>query len=112
MVHLDPSDAGYALYGPYVPLIAGNYSASFAIRPDGRPLSPDVEVTLDVVSAVGAATHGRRVVTFADLAGRSDWTHFQVPFALSAYTPQLEARCHVRGFGGSVLGHVDLLPLR
>ena len=75
-------------------------------------MAPDVEVTLDVVSAVGAATHGRRVVTFADLAGRSDWAHFHVPFALSDYTPQLEARCHVRGFAGSVLGHVDLLPLR
>jgi hypothetical protein len=112
MVQLDPGDVGYALYGPYVPLIAGGYSASFSMRPDGRPLAPEVEVTLDVVSAVGTVTHGRRVVSYADLAGRSDWANFQVPFDLSGYTPQLEARCHVRGFAGSVLGHVDLLPLR
>ena len=101
-----------ACYGPYVPPYRRPLLGLVLYPGPTAGLALDVEVTLDVVSAVGTVTHGRRVVSYADLAGSSNWVNFQVPFELSGYTPQLEARCHVRGFAGSVLGHVDLLPLR
>lgn len=109
-IEVEPDDAGFALFGPYVPMAAGRYVAGFSVRAAaGRP-APATRLVFDIVSAHGTGVHGSRTIGPANLAG-DGWTDVKVPFELDGYVTGLETRCHVTAFAGLVLGMASLLPL-
>jgi Methyltransferase domain len=112
VVTVAPTDAGYALYGPYIPLAPGSYRAIFHIKgnSNSQPQTAGAEVTLDIVSTSGTAEHGRRSLDFNMLNAMQSWQEFTIPFTLTSYTTGVEARVLCQNFSGSVAGTVDFLP--
>lgn len=55
--------SGYLVYGPYSPLIAGSYSATFVGSVES--LAPGTGITIDVVSAKGNVVHAKQEMSYA-----------------------------------------------
>jgi hypothetical protein len=71
LVHTGPGEAGYAKYGPHVPLPPGRYQATFAVGcpADVAGVSPeDVVCDLDVCSGYGHKRLAHRKVAFGEVA--------------------------------------------
>src|SRR5262249_36256503 len=71
---------GYLLAGPYMPLAAGRYDVTFALRRDGAALAPNTIVAVVEALADGAEPClARREVRARDLDA-DRWTPFEIGF--------------------------------
>lgn len=110
LISIAASDAGYVLHGPYIPMAAGAYRATFHIKGGSEPQNEGAELILDVVSDRGTAHHGICTLDSVELSATKSWREFVVPFVLPAYATGVEARVLSKNFCGSILGSVDFLP--
>jgi len=89
ILRLSESDFGHALFGPYIPLRAGEFVAEFDVRKlgDGGSLHFDV-----------AARGGTQILATHTLgSGRTDWMKISLPFALAEFTEGVETRVLSQG---------------
>ena len=92
-----PGYAGPLVHGPYFPVDAGAWRATFVAAADTTAAPPDTPVLrLDATSDVGRVTHADRVVRLAELAG-DDWTSIDLPVELQAMTMGIELRAFSTG---------------
>ena len=101
------SEAGYCLYGPFVPLPSGKYSAYFHIRSSGMQ-NEDGYCLFDVVSQGGKVVHAAQVVKKNQLV--NEWSQVRLDFDLKDYTSGVEARIYVSGLGIEVMFRSDIVP--
>jgi hypothetical protein len=88
-----PIAGKYALYGPYVTLTPGNYTANFKIKVDNVPGGKVLK--LDVFS--NALSIGRQTIASYDVYGKDftkplAWQTFSIAFSITNRTPQVEFR--------------------
>jgi hypothetical protein len=88
ILSLSRAEQGYAQYGPYVPLIAGEYSASFRYR----SLSPGGSLVFDVVTRQGDVLHARKEVPMDRGARVNGWQEVELAFSIDEYVTGLECR--------------------
>lgn len=110
IVRVKHADNGYALYGPYIPLAAGDYLAVFHIKSDLQLQLFDAEIMLDVSSSRATVMHAKRILVYDELNLSQSWRQFSITFSLNAYTTGVEARVFCKNFSGSILGSVNFLP--
>ena len=109
-VKINPNEKGHALYGPYIPLAAGKYTAIFHIKADGLlHQQAQSSIKFDVASAGGTMIHCTRTLDFSDINSMIGWKEVAVSFSLATYTIGIEARVYCDGFSGTVLGNVSFL---
>ena len=84
IIRVSRQESGYALFGPYVPLRAGKFTAEF----DVKKLQDGGALHFDVVARGGNAI----LATHTFSAGKSDWTKISLPFTLTEFTEGLETR--------------------
>lgn len=111
VISIAVSDHGYVLHGPYIPMAAGAYQASFHVRGSNLAQNDDAEMTLDIVSNQGTVSHGKLVLNSSQLVAKKTWQEFVIAFELTAYTTGLEARILSKQFDGFASGTVDFLPI-
>ncbi len=100
----DRRGPGYLLYGPYVKLPRGEYTAVFRLRwrPDGLwpPKGDRAAVTLDVASSRGRKRHAARELKVAELTAAGDgWREERLDFSVSPGAGELEARVYYHDLG-------------
>jgi len=88
VLSLRRAELGYAQYGPYVPLVAGDYSANFRYR----SLSPCGSLVFDVVTRQGGVVHARKEVRMDRGARVSGWQEVELTFSIDEYVTGLECR--------------------
>ena len=109
VISIAVSEEGYALHGPYIPMAAGAYQASFHVKGSKEGQNEGAELTLDVVSSQGTRKHGKLILNSTSLSATKSWHEFVLPFVLPTYTTGLEARIFSKNFRGLVSGTVDFL---
>jgi hypothetical protein len=100
------SETGYCLYGPFVPLPAGPYSAFFCIRSTGDQ-KQEGHCTFDIVSQGGKTIHATKTMDYDQLA--NDWTRISVDFCLKDYTSGVEARVYTKEICVEVVFRSDIV---
>lgn len=102
ILEVSPDDQGYVLYGPYVPLRAGEWLATF----DVKFLDASGSLWLDVSSRYGGNVHAEMALPPRAIGS---WQSVGLPFALEEYTEGVEARlvsnnarAHIR-FGATLV---------
>ena len=88
-----PGYGGAMLHGPYVPLDAGRWRATFRLELQQIAVPPEaVAAHLDVCSAPNALVHGTRDIAAHELDGGGRWTASTLDFALPTMVMGLELR--------------------
>ncbi|MCJ1377046.1 hypothetical protein MMC17_000136 [Xylographa soralifera] len=83
------SPVGYMVYGPYMTIGTGSYTADFFLR---TPAPGDLSVTLDVHDYDASEVLGTNVVSGSQFAGGNQWGRFSVAFAVSNPSNLMEFR--------------------
>lgn len=83
------SPAGYMVYGPYMTIATGSYTADFFLR---TPSLGGLEVTLDVNDYGASQVLGSTVVSGSQFAGGNQWGRFSVGFTVSNPSNLMEFR--------------------
>jgi len=108
LVHFSPRKSGM-IFGPYVPLAAGYYNATFVIRIDEAALA-DFSV-VDVVSDNGRQVHARRTVRGGDIENIDTLEPIRLAFRLQESVPDIEFRTRSTGGTGFALHSVCIQPM-
>jgi len=95
ILEVTPDEQGYVFYGPYVPLRAGAWQASF----DVKFLHDTGNLWLDVSSKFGSEIHGTLEVAPSVLGS---WQSIALPFDLDRFTEGVEARLVTNGASGHI----------
>jgi SAM-dependent methyltransferase len=111
VVLVQNNEAGYALFGPYIPLSEGNYCAVFHLRSFELSLSEKCYVRLDVASNGGTQLHAEMRAEL-DPKRTGEWHTLSVDFSISSYATGVETRVYCEGFNGAVLFNTLILPRR
>lgn len=109
-IEIDKNHTGCALYGPYIPLAEGTYTALFFIRL-GKRDHDDAVVSLDVVSSLGAVSHGKIVLNMSRNNLDMTWQQYSINFSLDGYTTGIETRVFVKNFSGQIIKDVKIMPI-
>ncbi len=83
VVHVDKRDAGFAMFGPYMPFMPGRYDVTFRLRRSG-PAPDRVLAVVDVADGSGSILT-ERAVSARDLSDGS-WIAVTVPFDVTELT--------------------------
>lgn len=92
-IDVTSGENGYVVYGPYIPLVAGQYEVSVCLRVDAADRSSLVR--LDVCSGTGAVTHTSVDIPVRQHVGKG-WFVYTLPFSLDRYCTAVEARVLVQ----------------
>jgi SAM-dependent methyltransferase len=95
ILEVSQDEQGYVFYGPYVPLRAGEWLATF----DVKFLDAAGSLWLDVASDYGRKIHGELGVAPNAI---DSWQSIVVPFALEVYTEGVEARLVTNNAGAVI----------
>jgi SAM-dependent methyltransferase len=91
VLEVRPDEAGFALYGPYVPLTPGRYEVSFRYKltqAGGR-------LHFDVTSSAGTVIHSEQRVSTQRSVGR--WVGVTLEFDVKEFTEGVETRVFASG---------------
>lgn len=81
IVRVDKGVAGHALFGPYMPLCAGEYQVTFRLRLNGAPLDAGAVVaTLDICDVAGEVLAERSLLSSECPDGK--WHEVTIGFSL------------------------------
>jgi SAM-dependent methyltransferase len=83
IVHLDAGVAGFALFGPYMPLLPGRYDVAFGMRRTGAANGNRI-VELDVCDGAGTVLTSRSVTS--DELPDGVWSAIGLPFEVGELT--------------------------
>jgi hypothetical protein len=89
-LRLTEADQGCAFFGPYVPLRAGSYQASF----DYRFLSGGAPLNVDVVANGGTTLLARQEIAASSIG---EWSSTNLNFSAAEYVEGVEARLFTSG---------------
>lgn len=92
-VAVNSGENGYVVYGPYIPLVAGQYEVSVCLRVDAAERS--ALLRLDVCSGTGSVTHASVDIPVRQQVGKG-WFVYTLPFSLDRYCTAVEARVLVQ----------------
>ena len=92
-ISVSRSQIGFALFGPYETLPAGDFEVefSFSLSPDGGTDPDDIFCKLDVAAGIGTQILVRRDVTYAEM-GQGPDAKIVLSFSISQETTHLEFR--------------------
>lgn len=95
IVQANADEHGFAVYGPYVPLRPGAWTAFFDVKFESDAGS----ITIDVVSDYGRTVHGQQSVAPANLG---NWQTYALPFDVEEFTEGVEARLATHGVDAQI----------
>jgi hypothetical protein len=101
-IHIDVTDSGVAIYGPYVPLQSGTYKAILKFLPD-TPC--EGEAVMDVCARVGTRVLGKKIVSANQLAEDGE---VGLEFSLMYPVADLEVRV---ASGGGFVGDIGSVQI-
>ena len=97
-VSAEAAYGGLLVHGPYVPVDAGAWRATFALRAGPNSIGADAPIaTLDVTSGAGEVVHARREVRLGEVAADGAWTGVPLDFRLEEMTMGIELRAFSLG---------------
>lgn len=108
ILNVKHAESGYPLYGPYIPLPPGRYSAYFNVRASG-PVDEQGNIRFDVVSHGGRLIHAEKKMVRRQLTDKLDI--IRLDFALKSYTAGLETRIYSEGLSLDVAFRSEIVPV-
>lgn len=79
----EPASKGvYMVFGPYIDLPPGEYTASFRLFIEKQPRQASAVAVLDVVSDNGSVKLGEKTIKPGDSGNAGEWSDFAVPFTV------------------------------
>jgi hypothetical protein len=89
---------GVLLHGPYIPIDAGDWRVTFALRRPPADVAPDALVgSLNVASGGGQVGHVHHDLRAAEIADDGSWTALTLDLALDRMTMGVEMRAFSTG---------------
>jgi uncharacterized membrane protein len=88
-------DEGILVYGPYITLPSGNFTAIFRIK--AHETLQNVSVLCEVVSQPDAHILSQRMLNFSEIHDDGAWFNVTLPFSLKILTTNVEFRVYSNG---------------
>jgi hypothetical protein len=100
--HIPAGVQGIALFGPYLPLMPGQYECAYAVRAEASVEASTLLIGIDVVHDSGRQWLGERELTPSDLVKRGSNQWAVLPFELPEAVKNVECRLWAKGVALSV----------
>jgi hypothetical protein len=100
--HIPAGGQGVALFGPYLPLLPGQYECAYAVLAETSPEASTLLIGIDVVHDAGRQLLGTQELTPSDLVRRGSNQWAVLPFELPKAVKDVECRLWAKGVALSV----------
>jgi hypothetical protein len=100
--HIPAGVQGIALFGPYLPLLPGQYECAYAVLAETSPEASTLLIGIDAVHDAGRQLLGTQELTPSDLVKRGSNQWAVLPFELPKAVKDVECRLWAKGVALSV----------